>query len=144
MARSSTITRFVNVYLRTSYVARTRSSVSFVFCSRSLPRARSIVTAGVWLMTAMAADATSVSSRVMTILERHVGRRLPLDRDAVRGVLAREAGLSTAASLLRTLEQPAVDRLAEDVALHRLHHVRARLEGVGGRLHVELRVERVD
>src|SRR4051794_21475718 len=45
--------------------------------------------------------------------------------------------------LLRTLEQPAVYRLAEDVSLHRLHHVGAGLEGIGGRLHVDLGVERI-
>ena len=46
--------------------------------------------------------------------------------------------------LLRALEQSAVDRLAENVSLHRLHHVRARLESVGGRLDVDHRVERVE
>src|SRR5215831_18856119 len=39
-------------------------------------------------------------------------------------------------SSLRTPEEAAVHRLAEDVSLHRLHDVRARLERVGGRLHV--------
>src|SRR5262249_18237454 len=34
-------------------------------------------------------------------------------------------------SLLRTLEESAVHRLAEDVSLDRLHDVRARLERVG-------------
>src|SRR5262245_32575717 len=42
--------------------------------------------------------------------------------------------------LLRTLEQAAVDRFAENVSLHRLHHVRARLERIGRRFDGELRV----
>src|SRR5580765_5694867 len=47
-------------------------------------------------------------------------------------------------TLLWPLEQPAVDRLAKDVPLHRFHDVRACLERIRRRLHVELDVERVD
>jgi len=39
--------------------------------------------------------------------------------------------------LLRTPEQSAVDGFREDMTLDRFHHVRARLERVGGRLHVD-------
>src|SRR5262249_55048825 len=46
--------------------------------------------------------------------------------------------------LLRTFEQSAVDGLAEDVTRDRFHHVGPRLERVGGRLHVDFRVEGVE
>src|SRR5438034_916475 len=48
------------------------------------------------------------------------------------------------AALLRTFEQPAVNRLPEHVSLDRLHHIGSRLEGVSGWLHIDHRVERVD
>src|SRR5262245_38917662 len=47
-------------------------------------------------------------------------------------------------TLLRTTEQSAEDRLGEDVALHRLEHVRTRFERVARRLDADRRVERVD
>src|SRR5688500_5615865 len=46
--------------------------------------------------------------------------------------------------LRRTPEQSAVDGFAEHVALHGGKDLRARLERIGGRRHVELRVERVE
>src|SRR5688572_28638145 len=63
------------------------------------------------------------------------------------------AGMSTGACgeryiaarlLRRAAEQPSVDGLAEHVPLHRLEHLRARLERVGPRRYVELRIERID
>ena len=42
------------------------------------------------------------------------------------------------------LEQTAVHRFAQDVALDRLHHIRARFERVGGGLHVQLDIQRVE
>lgn len=46
--------------------------------------------------------------------------------------------------LLRPAEQAAVYDFAEDVSLDGLEHIRARLERVGRRLHVEHRVKRVE
>src|SRR5688572_32136957 len=46
-------------------------------------------------------------------------------------------------TLLRTLEEPCVDRLAEDVPLHGRHDGRAGLLLVGAGGHVDRRVERV-
>src|SRR5262245_21283414 len=47
-------------------------------------------------------------------------------------------------SLLGALEEPAVDRLAENVSLHRLDHSGARLKRVGTWLDVEFCIERVE
>src|SRR4029450_2913251 len=46
--------------------------------------------------------------------------------------------------LLGPPEQSAVDRFSENVSLHRLHDVGARLEGVAGWLDIELGVQRVE
>src|ERR1700687_2823862 len=46
--------------------------------------------------------------------------------------------------LLRTPEQSAVQGFRENVSLDGLHHVRPCLEGVGGRLHVDRRIQRVE
>src|SRR6188768_3560909 len=53
-------------------------------------------------------------------------------------------GYIAARLLRRPAEQPSVNGFAEHVSLHRLEHLRARLERVGPWRHVELRVERVD
>src|SRR5436190_10570916 len=60
-----------------------------------------------------------------------------------RRELADHAAIASS-SLLRPLEQPAVDRLSKDMSLHRFHDVRACLERIRRWLHVELGVERVD
>src|SRR5690348_13536543 len=45
---------------------------------------------------------------------------------------------------LRAAEEAAVDRFRQNVSLDRLQHIRARLESVGGGLHVQLGIQRVE
>src|SRR5262245_48377221 len=62
----------------------------------------------------------------------------------VAGMSSGACGERYIALLRRAAEQPSVDGLAEHVPLHRLEHLRARLERVGPGRYVELRVERID
>src|SRR5437773_5030353 len=47
-------------------------------------------------------------------------------------------------ALLWTMEESHINGFSDDVSLHRFHHVRARLERVRCRRHIQLRIERVD